>query len=100
MLRFDDHRKLAQIGAIFVTVEPNGGSKKPTGKPFLFAMLRKEANHPERRIDPRRYALPVNTQLPNQFKSVYFLLFGTAPLPIVVFAMRRPLMTRSTKADV
>jgi hypothetical protein len=46
ILRFDDPRTLAEIDAVFVTVEPHGGSVKPTGKPFLFAMLRREANHP------------------------------------------------------
>lgn len=46
VLRFNDPQTLAQIDAVFVTVEPRGGSRKPTGKPFLFAMLRKEANHP------------------------------------------------------
>lgn len=44
-LRFDDPQKLAEIDAMFVTVEPHGGSVKPTGKPFLYALLRKEANH-------------------------------------------------------
>jgi len=46
ILRFDDPKRLAEIDAIFVTVEPRGGSKKPTGKPFLYASLRQEANHP------------------------------------------------------
>jgi hypothetical protein len=46
ILRFDDPRTLAEIDAVFVTVEPHGGSVKPTGKPFLFAMLLKKANHP------------------------------------------------------
>jgi hypothetical protein len=46
VLRFDDPEKLAEIDSVFVTVEPNGGSRKPTGKPFLYALLRKEANHP------------------------------------------------------
>jgi hypothetical protein len=46
ILRFDNSQTLADIDAVFVTVEPRGGSAKPTGKPFLFAMLRKEANHP------------------------------------------------------
>jgi anti-sigma-K factor RskA len=45
-LRCDDAQQLAEIDAVFVTVEPHGGSEKPTGKPFLYAMLRKEANHP------------------------------------------------------
>ncbi len=46
VLRFDDAEKVTQINAVFVTVEPHGGSRKPTGKPFLYALLRKEANHP------------------------------------------------------
>jgi hypothetical protein len=46
VLRWDDPKQLAEIDAVFVTVEPHGGSKKPTGKPFLYALLRKEANHP------------------------------------------------------
>jgi hypothetical protein len=46
VLRFDDPDQLAKIDSVFVTVEPHGGSKKPTGKPFLYALLRKEANHP------------------------------------------------------
>src|SRR5487761_359480 len=46
VLRFDDPKKLAEINAVFVTVEPHGGSRKPTSKPFLYALLRKAANHP------------------------------------------------------
>lgn len=46
VLRFDDPKQLAEIDAVFVTVEPHGGSRKPTGKPFLYALLRREANHP------------------------------------------------------
>jgi len=46
VLRSDDPRQLAEIDAVFVTVEPHGGSQKPTGKPLLYALLRKEANHP------------------------------------------------------
>jgi hypothetical protein len=46
VLRSDDPRQLAEIDAVFVTVEPHGGSEKPTGKPLLYALLRKEANHP------------------------------------------------------
>ena len=45
-MRFDDPKKLAEIDAVFVTVEPRGGSHKPTNKPFLYALLRNEANHP------------------------------------------------------
>jgi hypothetical protein len=46
ILRLDDPKQLAEIDAVFVTVEPHGGSQKPTGKPFLYALLRREANHP------------------------------------------------------
>jgi len=45
-LRCDDPQQLAEIDAVFVTVEPNAHSNKPTGKPFLYASLRKEPNHP------------------------------------------------------
>ena len=46
VMRFDDPKQLAEIDAVFVTVEPHGGSQKPTGKPFLYALLRNEVNHP------------------------------------------------------
>jgi hypothetical protein len=46
VLKLDDPKLLAQIDAVFVTVEPNGGSRKPSGKPLLFAYLRVEPNHP------------------------------------------------------
>jgi hypothetical protein len=46
VLRLDDAKQLAEINAVFVTVEPHVGNPKPTGKPFLYALLRKEANHP------------------------------------------------------
>jgi hypothetical protein len=46
IMRFDDPKQLTEMGAVFVTVEPHGGSQKPTTKPFLYALLRKEANHP------------------------------------------------------
>lgn len=46
VMRFDDPKRLAQIDAVFVTVEPRGGSQKPTSKPFLYALLRNDANHP------------------------------------------------------
>jgi hypothetical protein len=49
-LRCDDPQQLAEIDAVFVTVEPQGGSQKPTGKAFLYAMLRKEANHPQEKV--------------------------------------------------
>ena len=46
VLKLDDPRLLAQIDAVFVTVEPNGGSRKPSGKPLLFAYLGVDPNHP------------------------------------------------------
>jgi hypothetical protein len=46
VLKFDNPRTLEQIEAVFVTVEPNGGSNKPSGKPFLSASLKIEPNHP------------------------------------------------------
>lgn len=46
VMRIDDPKQLAEIDAVFVTVEPRGGSQRPTSKPFLYALLRKEVNHP------------------------------------------------------
>jgi anti-sigma factor RsiW len=46
VLKFDDPKTLAQIDAVFVTVEPNGGSHKPSGKSLLFAYLKVDPNHP------------------------------------------------------
>jgi hypothetical protein len=46
VMRFDDAKQLEEIDAVFVTVEPHGGSPKPTSKPFLYSLLRKEVNHP------------------------------------------------------
>jgi hypothetical protein len=46
ILRIDDPVKLQQIDAVFVTIEPKGGSAEPTGKPLLFAYLRVDPNHP------------------------------------------------------
>jgi len=46
ILKCDDPRTLAQIDAVFVTVEPNGGSDKPSSKSLLFAYLRVDPNHP------------------------------------------------------
>jgi hypothetical protein len=45
-LQFDDPLKLDQIDAVFVTVEPAGGSRLPSGKPLLFAYLKIDPNHP------------------------------------------------------
>src|SRR5882724_789583 len=46
VLKFDDPKKLEQINAVFVTVEPNGGSHRPSGKRLLFAYLKVDPNHP------------------------------------------------------
>jgi len=46
ILKCDDPKTLAQIDAVFVTVEPDGGSHKPSSKSLLFAFLRVDPNHP------------------------------------------------------
>jgi hypothetical protein len=46
VLKFNDAKTLQKIDAVFVTVEPHGGSEKPSGTPHLFAYLRVNANHP------------------------------------------------------
>jgi hypothetical protein len=46
IVKCDDPKTLAQIDGVFVTVEPNGGSPKPSGKSLLFAYLRVDPNHP------------------------------------------------------
>lgn len=46
VLKSEDPKTLAQIDAVFVTIEPHGGSDKPSGKPLLFAYLRINPNHP------------------------------------------------------
>jgi hypothetical protein len=39
VLRFEDPQILAEIDSVFVTVEPPGGSVRPTGRQFLYAYL-------------------------------------------------------------
>jgi uncharacterized protein YoxC len=46
VLKASDPKTLEDIDAVFVTVEPNGGSPHPSGKQLLFAYLRVNANHP------------------------------------------------------
>ena len=46
VVKSNDPKTLEQIDAVFVTVEPNGGSAHPSGKPFLFAYLKVDPNHP------------------------------------------------------
>jgi len=46
VLKAEDPKTLEDIDAVFVTVEPNGGSHHPSGKQLLFAYLRVNPNHP------------------------------------------------------
>ncbi len=46
VLRADNPKSLEDIDAVFVTIEPNGGSQHPSGKQLLFAYLRFSPNHP------------------------------------------------------
>jgi anti-sigma-K factor RskA len=46
VLKAEDPKTLEDIDAVFVTVEPNGGSQHPSGKQLLFAYLRISPNHP------------------------------------------------------
>jgi hypothetical protein len=46
VLKAEDPKTLAQIDAVFVTLEPHGGSDRPSGKPLLFAYLNHPPNHP------------------------------------------------------
>ena len=46
VLKFNDSKTIAQLDAVFITAEPEGGSVKPTGKPLLFTYLRLDPNHP------------------------------------------------------
>ena len=46
VLKADDPKSLEDIDAVFVTVEPQGGSQHPSGKQLLFAYLRVSPNHP------------------------------------------------------
>lgn len=46
VLKFDKPKELDEIDAVFVTVEPKGGSRKPSGKPLLYAYLQLAPNHP------------------------------------------------------
>jgi hypothetical protein len=46
-LKFDEPKVLEEINSVFVTVEPKGGSKRPTTKPFLVSYLHTAPpNHP------------------------------------------------------
>jgi Putative zinc-finger len=46
VMKCEDLRSLAQIDAVFVTLEPNGPSHKPSDNTLLFAYLKVNPNHP------------------------------------------------------
>jgi len=46
VLKVNDPEKLSAINSVFVTVEPLGGTNRPTGKKLLYAFLGTEPNHP------------------------------------------------------
>ena len=46
VLKFDDPDVLSEIDSVFVTIEPIGGSKKPTGNKLLAAYVKASLNHP------------------------------------------------------
>jgi hypothetical protein len=46
VLKSDNPKDLSAIDAVFVTVEPQGGSHEPSGRPLLFAYLKIDPNHP------------------------------------------------------
>jgi septal ring factor EnvC (AmiA/AmiB activator) len=46
VLRCNDARTLARLNMVFVTVEPPGGSARPTGKQLLRTYLQIHPNHP------------------------------------------------------
>jgi len=51
VFKSDDPTALAQINALFVTLEPNGDRKTPSGKPFLYTYLRAApTNHPQNTV--------------------------------------------------
>jgi hypothetical protein len=46
VLKVDDPELLREIDSVFVTVEPYGGKKQPSGKKLLYAFLNNQPNHP------------------------------------------------------
>ncbi|MGA7521296.1 MAG: hypothetical protein WBW84_02375 [Acidobacteriaceae bacterium] len=46
VLKAENPKALSGIDAVFVTVEPRGGSNHPSGEPLLYAYLHIEPNHP------------------------------------------------------
>jgi hypothetical protein len=45
-LKVEDPNLLQALDSVFVTVEPNGGVQRPTGKKLMYAYLRNPINHP------------------------------------------------------
>jgi len=45
-LKVEDPNLLKAINSVFVTLEPSGGTVKPTGKKLMYAYLRNPINHP------------------------------------------------------
>jgi len=46
VLKFNDGKTISELDAVFITVEPEGGSPKPSTKPLLFTYLHLDPNHP------------------------------------------------------
>lgn len=46
VLKFNDAKTISELDAVFITVEPEGGSQKPSTKPLLFTYLHLDPNHP------------------------------------------------------
>jgi hypothetical protein len=46
VLKVDDPEKLKNVNTLFVTVEPLGGTDRPTGKKLLYAYFGLQPNHP------------------------------------------------------
>ena len=46
VLKYNDPKVLAEIDAVFVTLEPKGGSMKPRGEKLMYAYLKANPNHP------------------------------------------------------
>ena len=46
VLRFDNPMVLREISSVFVTIEHDNVSQRPTGQPLLYAYLHTPANHP------------------------------------------------------
>jgi len=46
VLKFNDAKTISQLDALFITIEPQGGSIKPSSKPLLFTYLHLDPNHP------------------------------------------------------